>query len=240
MRNAVVIFSGGQDSTTCLFSALKTYDAVWTIGFSYGQRHQVELQCRAAILTTARNNPVFSRSLREDVLMDIPAFSSITHSALMSDDPICQGPSGLPTSFVPARNLIFITLAAAYAYERHADTIILGVSSVDYSGYPDCREDTMESMTRSLSLGLDTPMHIVCPLMHKTKGETWQLAFETGGRDLVDFILEASHTCYLGERRTRYKWGYGCGECPSCRLRARGFEDFLRSPSGRKYAGECA
>ncbi|MBO4369465.1 MAG: 7-cyano-7-deazaguanine synthase QueC, partial [Desulfovibrio sp.] len=221
--------------STCLFSALLSYDAVWTLGFQYGQRHAVELECRKAILDKIRAWPRFSKAFQQDIVLALPSFPDLTQNALMHDLPIVCGESGIPSTFVPGRNLIFLSFAAAYAYEHKADTIVLGVGEADYSGYPDCRAETISSMEQSLSLGLATPLRIDCPLMNRTKAETWELAYATGGKELVDYLLFATHTCYRGERKKKYAWGYGCGTCPSCVLRKNGWEAFLAGRAGQTY-----
>lgn len=220
MNKAVVLFSGGQDSTTCLFWALRRYAAVETIGFYYGQRHSVELQCRAKILDKLRKK---FDNLEKDTLVDISSFGEMTKSALTHDGEIEQGSNGLPTSFVPARNLIFLGIAASRAYSVGADTIVTGVCETDYSGYPDCRQQTIKAMETALSFGLDRKISIQTPLMSLTKAQTWELANQIGGQEAVRFIVEESHTCYEGDHHTWHEWGYGCGKCPACILREKGW-----------------
>ncbi|MBQ9536407.1 MAG: 7-cyano-7-deazaguanine synthase QueC [Desulfovibrionaceae bacterium] len=227
MQKAVVLFSGGQDSSTCLLYALTHYAHVWTLGISYGQKHSVELACRKTILDILKQDrDRFTGSLEEDHVIDLKDLATLTDSALTNDKPIVMGANGLPTSFVPGRNVIFLSLAAALAYDRGADTIIAGMSQVDYSGYPDCREETLKSMTQTLSLGLNSPIHIEAPLMHLSKAATWALANELGGEWAINMLLEHTATCYRGVHNKRHAWGYGCGECPACVLRAKGYAEF--------------
>lgn len=226
MSSCVVVFSGGQDSTTCLAQALKRYERVHTIGFTYGQRHAVELECRKRILS--RIEPLLgTHALQPDLLVDLKSFGQIATCALTSDAPIemDQG-TGLPTSFVPGRNLVFLTYAAAYAWKAGAQDIITGVGEADFSGYPDCRESTIRALEAAVNLGMESRFHLVTPLMHLTKEQTWELAEQTGGRALVDFIRLETHTCYEGDREHLHEWGYGCGKCPACRLRERGWLEY--------------
>lgn len=225
MNKAVVLFSGGQDSTTALMYALKKYDGVYTIGFSYGQRHSVELQCRNKILTLLRAAN-YEAKLLADTVVDISDLAKLTSSALTSTAPIKSGENLLPTSFVPARNIIFLGLAAAYGYDVEALNLVVGVSEVDFSGYPDCRAETILSMATTLTLGLARRVNIDAPLLHLSKAQTWDLAYKLGGEWFIDMILEETMSCYEGVRSTRHAWGYGCGSCPACVLRARGFKEY--------------
>ncbi len=228
-NKALIVFSGGQDSSTCLAWALKRFDEVYTIGFTYGQVHAVEMQCRQKILGGIEAI-LGTHTLRQDRVLNLSELAAVDSSALTKGGDIALNEeNGLPTSFVPGRNLIFFTYAAALAYGLKCDTIISGVGEADYSGYPDCREKTIEAMEKAISLGLDKPLRLLCPLMHRTKKETWDLAYQTGGMPLVDFIARESHTCYLGDRQHAHSWGYGCGQCPACVLRREGFESFLAS-----------
>lgn len=225
--SALVLFSGGQDSTTCLASALKRYRHVETIGFDYGQRHRVELDAREDVLAAIRQNfPQWAERLGEDHLIDLGVLGQISETSLTRETEITEDEDGLPSTFVPGRNLVFLTLAAALAWRRGISVIIGGMCETDYSGYPDCRRDTIEAMARALSLGLDRSVVIETPLMALTKADTWALAHDLGGRPLVDLILEASHTCYRGDRDHRRAWGYGCGDCPACELRAAGHAEW--------------
>jgi len=229
-KKALVLFSGGQDSAVCLAWALSAYDHVETIGFDYGQRHEVELTCRKTFLAKVPEVfPAWAERLRDDHCLDLGVLADISETSLTGDVAFAMGEDGLPTSFVPGRNLLFLTLAAALAYRRGVREIVTGVCETDYSGYPDCRDDTMKAQQLALNLGMDTDFAIHTPLMWLTKGETWGLARELGGEELIALILEESHTCYLGDRTHRHDWGYGCGTCPACELRAQGWQDYCRT-----------
>ncbi len=225
-RRALVLFSGGQDSATCLAWALsqpERFDGVETVAFDYGQRHRIELDCRLAVLRELRTAfPAWAQRLGQDHLLDLSLLKSLGDSALTSERAIELQAGGLPNTFVPARNLLFLTAAAALACRRGACVLVGGMCETDYSGYPDCRDDTIKALQRALSLGLDTPMAIETPLMFLDKAASWALAHALGGDALAALIIEHSHSCYLGERGTRHAWGYGCGTCPACVLRARG------------------
>ena len=217
--SALVLFSGGQDSATCLAWALNRYPHVETVGFAYGQRHAIELTCREP-LRTAMAGP----RLGPDHVVDLTAtLSGLGQTALTSETEITMSEEGLPTTFVPGRNLLFLTCAAAIAYRRGLRRIVAGVCETDYSGYPDCRDDTIKAMQLALNLGLQRRFVLETPLMWRDKAATWELARTIGGDDLVDVILEHSHSCYLGDRSRRHDWGYGCGTCPACDLRASGW-----------------
>jgi len=223
-RAALVLFSAGQDSTTCLAWALARHERVETIGFAYGQRHAVELTQRPVVLAALRAlNPDWAARLGPDQLVDIASFGALAESALTADRAIEMQANGLPSTFVPGRNLVFLTYAAALAYRRGLGVLVGGMCETDYSGYPDCRRETLDAQEKALQLGLDAPLTVETPLMHLTKGETWALAHETGGAPLVDLIVETTHTCYEGDRTQRHAWGYGCGACPACDLRAKGW-----------------
>ncbi len=229
-RTALVLFSGGQDSTTCLAQALTRYERVETIAFDYGQRHHVELQSRLKVLEALRSQfPHWAPRLGEDHLLDLGVLGQVSETSLTRDVAFKIESSGLPNTFVPGRNLLFLTLAAALAYRRGLEVLVTGVCETDYSGYPDCRDDTMKAMQLALSLGMDKRLLIDTPLMWLDKAQTWQLAETLGGPALVDLIVEHSHTCYLGERTQRHAWGWGCGHCPACELRARGWERYRES-----------
>lgn len=217
INRAIVLMSGGQDSTVCLAWALKTYDEVVTVGFDYGQTHIVEMQCRKTILE--RLNPD-----GEDHVLQLPILSEISETALTGDMEIFMQENGLPNTFVPGRNILFLTTAAMLAYRKGISDLITGVCETDYSGYPDCRDAFVKSMTLSLSAGMDTKLNIHTPLMFIDKAATWALADEIGGQDLVELIIEETHTCYRGDRTHLHSWGYGCADCPACDLRQRGFE----------------
>lgn len=229
--DALVLFSAGQDSATCLAWALSRYRRVETIGFYYGQRHAVEMDQRQVLL-----RHMASERLGEDHVVDLSGYGAVAESALTSDRAIEMSARGLPSTFVPGRNLVFLTVAAAIAYRRGVDVLVGGMCETDYSGYPDCRRETLDSQQRTLSLGLDYPISIETPLMHLDKAQTWALAEEIGGEALVGLIVEHSHTCYEGDRTRRHAWGYGCGTCPACTLRARGFEQW-RSARGAGAGG---
>lgn len=224
---ALVLFSGGQDSTTCLTWALERYEEVETIGFDYGQRHAVELECRLKVITELRQMfPAWSAKLGMDHVLDLKLLGQISDTALTESKAIEVQKNGLPNTFVPGRNLIFFTFAAAVAYRRGLEVLVGGMCETDYSGYPDCRDNTLKSMQVSLSLGLDSPMVIETPLMWIDKATTWKMAQQLGGNNLVYLIQEHTHTCYLGDRTTKNTWGYGCGTCPACELRASGYLKF--------------
>lgn len=226
-RSALVLFSGGQDSTTCLAHALQRYERVETLSFDYGQRHRVELDARRHVLRELRAAfPVWAARLGEDHLLDLSVLGQVSETSLTRDVAFQMEASGLPNTFVPGRNLLFLTLAAALAYRRGLEVVVTGVCETDYSGYPDCRDDTIKALQVALSLGLDRRTVLETPLMWLDKAQTWQLAHELGGTALVDLILEHSHTCYAGDRSQRHAWGYGCGQCPACELRARGWQQY--------------
>jgi 7-cyano-7-deazaguanine synthase len=227
---ALVLFSGGQDSTTCLALALDRYERVETVGFDYGQRHRVELDQRAVIRESLRQNfPAWRERLGDDHLIRIETLAQISTTAMTHDVAIVADGRGLPNTFVPGRNLVFLTLAAAIAYRRGFKHIIGGMCETDFSGYPDCRDDTVKAMQLALNLGMDARFVVETPLMWLDKAATWRLAQTLGGAALVDLILEATHSCYLGERAIRHEWGYGCGTCPACRLRAEGWRKYMAS-----------
>jgi 7-cyano-7-deazaguanine synthase len=224
---ALVLFSGGQDSTTCLAWALSRFDRVETVGFDYGQRHRVELSRRASLREgLARLSPLWAKRLGEDRTISIEALGAISETALTRDAEIAFAADGLPNTFVPGRNLLFLTFAAALAYRRGITDLVGGMCETDYSGYPDCRDQTIRAMAEALSVGMDRNINIHTPLMWIDKAETWGLAESLGGEPLVRLIIEETHTCYLGERGRRFDWGYGCGECPACKLRAAGWEKY--------------
>ncbi len=224
---ALVLFSGGQDSTTCLAWALERYASVETIGFDYGQRHSVELECRKSVLQEIRKGfPTWSKKMGMDHLLDLKLLGQISDTALTESKAIEVQKNGLPNTFVPGRNLMFLTFAAAVAYRRGLEVLVGGMCETDYSGYPDCRDNTLKSMQVSLSLGLDSPMIIETPLMWIDKAATWKMAQQLGGENLVRLIQEYTHTCYVGDHKTKHAWGYGCDACPACELRKSGFLQF--------------
>ena len=225
---ALVLFSGGQDSTICLAHALTRFDRVETIGFDYGQRHRVELDCRGRVREALRIAfPAWAERLGEDHLCNLGVLGEISDTAMTRDTEIEISASGLPNTFVPGRNLMFLTLAAALAWRRGITTLVGGMCETDYSGYPDCRRETMDAQELTLARGLDKPFKIDTPLMWLDKRETWALAMDLGGQTLVDLVIEETHTCYKGDRSHRHAWGYGCGACPACDLRARGYGEWM-------------
>ncbi len=226
-NGALVLFSGGQDSTTCLAWALSRYDRVETIGFDYGQRHAVELVQRPILLEKCRAmSSTWDQKLGEDHMIDLSLISKISATAMTEDVEIVMQENGLPNTFVPGRNLLFMTVAATVAYRRGLDVLVGGMCETDFSGYPDCRDDTMKALQVALNLGMATRLKLETPLMWIDKSATWKLAQELGGDALVDLIRADTHTCYLGERGALHDWGYGCGTCPACALRARGYQQF--------------
>lgn len=226
-NRAGVLFSGGQDSTTCLAWALERYDHVETIGFSYGQRHSVEMQIRTDFLTKLRDlRPDWAAKLGEDHTVDLAGLGAISETALTRDRAIEMNQSGLPNTFVPGRNLLFLTYAAAIGWRRGFSELIAGMCEADFSGYPDCRAETLDAQMTAISLGLDRTFTLHTPLMHLSKAGAWDLASDIGGDELVELIRSGSHTCYLGERGDLHAWGYGCGTCPACELRANGWADY--------------
>ncbi|MDT7834084.1 7-cyano-7-deazaguanine synthase QueC [Aquabacterium sp. OR-4] len=222
-RTALVLFSGGQDSTACLAWALDRYARVETIGFDYGQRHRIELDCRQVLRRElAAQFPHWAPRLGDDHLLDLSLLGQISDTALTRERAIALQANGLPNTFVPGRNLLFLTFAATLAYRRGASVLVGGMCETDFSGYPDCRDNTLKAQQVALSLGLDTPMSIETPLMWLTKAQTWALTQGLGGDALNALIVEHTHTCYLGERGALHAWGHGCGQCPACALRAAG------------------
>ncbi len=229
MKNSVlVLFSGGQDSTTCLAWALNRYDHVETLGFDYGQRHAIELTMRPQLLDSLRTmRSDWKNKLGEDHVLDLSLLAAISDTALTSDVAITMQENGLPNTFVPGRNLLFLTSAAALAYRRGISDLVGGMCETDYSGYPDCRDETLKSLQQAINLGMASKLTIQAPLMWLNKAQSWQLAATLGGQELVELIRTETHTCYLGERGVLHAWGHGCGSCPACELRARGYVDYL-------------
>ena len=226
-RKALVLFSGGQDSCACLAWALAHHDQVETLGFDYGQRHRIELDCRPRVIEALRREfAPWSARLGEDHVLDLGLLAGLSDTALTSQRAIEMQANGLPNTFVPGRNLLFFTVGAALAYRRGASVLVGGMCETDYSGYPDCRDNTIKALQVAISLGLDAPMTIETPLMWLTKAQTWALTHELGGGALNALIVEHSHTCYLGDRTVRHAWGFGCGDCPACELRRAGWEAF--------------
>ncbi len=231
-QDALVLFSGGQDSATCLAWALDRFGRVETIGFDYRQRHRVELDCRAPFRAAlAAGFPHWAPRLGEDHVLDMATLGALSDTALTRDTAITLADSGLPSTFVPGRNLLFFTYAAALAYRRGLRHIVGGMCETDYSGYPDCRDDTLKALQVALNLGMDRRFVLHTPLMWLDKAATWQMAAGLGGDALVGLIREGTHSCYLGDRSHRHEWGYGCGECPACELRRGGWERFVAGQS---------
>lgn len=225
---ALVLFSGGQDSATCLAWALARFGRVETLGFDYGQRHAVELECREILRDGLRaQNPLWKDRLGMDHTLALGALGDISETALTRNAEIAMEKDGLPNTFVPGRNIIFLTFAAALAARRGIRHIVTGVCETDYSGYPDCRDDTIKAVQVALNLGMDSRYVLHTPLMWIDKAETWKLAEELGGTPLVSLINQESHTCYLGDHGTMHPWGHGCGECPACALRRAGWEEYV-------------
>ncbi len=226
-RGALVLFSGGQDSTTCLAWALERHARVETIGFDYGQRHAVELACREPVRAAMRAlSPRWRDRLGDDHLLDATVIGDAGATALTSDARIELDAEGLPTTFVPGRNLLFLVLAAAVAFRRKLTILVAGMCETDYSGYPDCRDDTIKAMQVALNLGTNRRFVIETPLMWKDKAATWRMAHALGGEPFIEVVRDLTHTCYVGDRATLHAWGYGCGACPACVLRARGHAAF--------------
>jgi 7-cyano-7-deazaguanine synthase len=225
---ALVLFSGGQDSTVCLAWALERFACVETVGFDYGQRHKIELEVRPRLRERlAALKPDWKARLGQDHIVTLEALAAISDSALTRETAIELADNGLPTTFVPGRNLIFFSFAGALAYRRGARHIVAGMCETDYSGYPDCRDDTIKAMQVALSLGMDNRVTIHTPLMWIDKAATFALAEEIAGQPFLDLVVADTHSCYLGDRTHRHDWGYGCGECPACQLRAKGFAAFM-------------
>ncbi|MDB5762935.1 MAG: queC [Herminiimonas sp.] len=235
-QGALVLFSGGQDSTTCVAWALSRYAKVETIGFDYGQRHAIELTVRPSLLRKMRAlSSDWDSRLGNDHMIDLSLLAKISDTALTQNVEIAMQDNGLPNTFVPGRNLLFMTVAATVAYRRGLDALVGGMCETDFSGYPDCRNDTMQSLQATLNLGMASRFRIDTPLMWIDKAATWDMAHGLGGQPLVDLIRTDTHTCYLGERGALHDWGYGCGKCPACELRARGYRKFTqqaRPPAG--------
>jgi 7-cyano-7-deazaguanine synthase len=232
-HSALVLFSGGQDSSIALAWALARYDPVETIGFDYGQRHAVELNARQAVRREiARHFPAWAGKLGEDAIVDLGGLGAISETALTRATQIHIGAHGLPTTFVPGRNLAFLILAAALGYRRDTGVLVAGMCETDFSGYPDCRRAALEAQMRAIELGMEASFSLETPLMALSKAASWALANELGGTRLVDLLVEQTHSCYLGVRAARHAWGYGCGDCPACELRAKGWFDYAAGDGG--------
>lgn len=234
-EHALVLFSGGQDSTVCLAWALSRFARVETIGFDYGQRHAVEMDCRPRVRDEiAASFPDWRPRLGDDHVVDLSVLGALGDTALTQDVAIEMGNDGLPNTFVPGRNLLFLTVAGALAYRRGVRRLVGGMCETDYSGYPDCRDDATKAMQLALNLGMDRNFVVETPLMWLDKAATWALADDLGGDRLIELIVEHTHTCYMGDRTERHAWGYGCGDCPACLLRAKGYEEFTTTQSQRR------
>lgn len=223
-KKCLVLLSGGQDSAVCLAWALTNYDAVETLGFSYGQRHSVELECRPKLREAiSAAFPVWAPRLGPDHVLDLSVLGAVSDTALTGDAEIAFGANGLPNTFVPGRNLLFFTLAGALGFRRGIRDLVGGMCQTDYSGYPDCRNETLSALNHAINLGTGERFTIITPLMWRTKAETWALTCALGGQSLVDIVAEYTHTCYKGDRKHRHEWGYGCNACPACNLREKGY-----------------
>jgi 7-cyano-7-deazaguanine synthase len=237
VRSALVLFSGGQDSTTCLAWALERYARVETVGFDYGQRHSAELDCRQRVRDELRAGfPRWRSKLGDDHLIELRVLGQIADTAMTREREIEMGSQGLPNTFVPGRNLLFLAFAAALAYRRGASVLVGGMCETDYSGYPDCRDNTLKALQVALSLGLDSAMTVETPLMFLTKADTWAMIQQLGGDRFTALVVEHTHSCYLGERSVRHPWGYGCGACPACTLRRSGHTAWLAQARGSGIA----
>ena len=229
-RRALVLFSGGQDSTVCLAHALERYSHVETVGFDYDQRHLVELESRLHVRSELHGKfPQWADRLGDDHVLDLSLLSQLSDTALTSQREIEMNAGGLPNTFVPVRNLLFFTVAASVADRRGLSVLVGGMCETDYSGYPDCRDNTLKSLQVAISLGLDKSMTIETPLMWLDKAETWAMTERLGGETLIELVIEHTHSCYLGDREHRHAWGWGCGLCPSCDLRRKGYDAWLVS-----------
>ncbi len=224
---ALVLFSGGQDSTTCLAWALSRFAHVETLGFDYGQRHRIELDVRPRVLSGLQKIADWSQKLGDDHVLDLAVLGQVSQTALTQNVAIAMQENGLPNTFVPGRNILFVTFAAALAYRRGIKHLVTGVCETDYSGYPDCRDDTMKAMQVALNLGMESRFVIHAPLMWIDKAQTWELAESLAGTALVELIREETHSCYNGDRTHHHEWGYGCGTCPACELRAQGWQRYV-------------
>ncbi len=229
----LILFSGGQDSASCLAWALSRFDYVETVGFDYGQRHNIEMQCRMDVLKAFKTSfPSWAHKIGEDHIVDLSALGAISDTSLTRDREIVLSDAGLPNTFVPGRNLIFLNFAAAIGYRRGLTQLVAGMCEADFSGYPDCRKQTLDATMRAISLGMDMDFTLHTPLMHISKAGAWDMAFDLGGEDLVELIRTITHTCYMGVRGELHDYGYGCGSCPACELRARGWRDYAAQKQG--------
>jgi 7-cyano-7-deazaguanine synthase len=231
-KTALLLFSGGQDSATCLAWALENFDHVETVGFDYDQRHSVEMQCRRELLEKIREKfPHWAKRMGRDHILDLSVLGAISETSLTRDMDITMPETGLPNTFVPGRNLIFLNFAAAIGFKRGIFDIVAGMCEADFSGYPDCRKETLDTTMKSISLGMAREFKLHTPLMRLSKAGAWELAEKLGGKVFVDLVNRVSHTCYKGERGDLHDWGYGCGVCPACDLRAKGWAEYVRTTS---------
>lgn len=229
-KSALVLFSGGQDSTVSLLWACKNFEHVETVGFNYNQRHLIEMKCRKTILIKIKEIfPRYKNILGEDHVIDIPALGLLSETALTSNSEIFIKANGLPSTFVPGRNLIFFNMASAIGWRRNIFNLIGGMCDTDYSGYPDCRRETIDAQAKALSLGLDRTVIIHTPLMDMNKSDIWDLSYNLGGEKFHKLLKFDTHTCYIGDRSNLYEWGYGCGICPACILRKNGYNKWLKN-----------
>ncbi len=226
-NKALILFSGGQDSTTCLAWSLEKFDEVYTLGFDYGQRHSIELECRKNILIQFKN--LFSQwrnKIKNDTLLDLRFYKEFSDNALTTENEIKMMPSGLPSTFVPGRNIVFLSIASSFALSMNIENIVLGVCETDYSGYPDCRNNFIKSMNNSINLGTDKELKILTPLMFLDKSQSWSLAYKLGHDKLINLIIDETHSCYRGVRDIKYEWGYGCNNCFACNIRSNGWSNY--------------
>lgn len=231
---ALALFSGGQDSSIALAWALERYQRVETVAFDYGQRHAVELAARRAVRRElSKRFGRFASRLGDDAVIDLKGLGAISETSLTRDAPVTIDETGLPTTFVPGRNLIFLVMAAAYAYRRGLGVIVAGMCEADFSGYPDCRRAALDAQMQAIALGMEARFSLETPLMRLSKAESWLLAEQLGGEELVEILVEHTHSCYLGDRTQRFDWGYGCGACPACELRAKGWSGYIAAKSRR-------
>lgn len=236
-RSALVLFSGGQDSSIALSWALSRYERVETIGFDYSQRHAVELTARENVRRRLQLHfPAWSERLGGDALIDLSGYGEMTDTALTREAAIVTGEDGLPSTFVPGRNLVFLSVAAAHAYQRKFGVLVAGMCEADSSGYPDCRKAALDAQMKAIELGMEAIFALETPLMHLSKAQSWFLAEELGGEALIELVVEESHSCYRGVRSERFDWGYGCGDCPACLLREKGWNAYIGAKSCRKHA----
>lgn len=229
-KSAIVLFSGGQDSTVSLIWACENFDHIETVGFNYNQRHIVEMDCRNIILEKIKNiSKKYDNIIVDDHIIDISALGKLAETSLTRDSKIFIENNGLPNTFVPGRNLLFFNYAAALGWRKNIFDLVGGMCDTDYSGYPDCRRETISSLSKTISLGLDKNVSIHTPLMDMNKADIWRLSYDIGGDSFQKIIIEDTHTCYIGDRATLHEWGYGCAKCPACKLRSDGYTNWLNT-----------